>query len=173
MLPQFKFNERVAVEAILYILSKTNDRKIHHVMKILYFADRFHLERFGRFICGDRYIAMEHGPVPSDVYHIFQQQRGEIAELFPMAKKAIAMPQWALARPLREPDMDWLSPSEIQCIDESLAKYDRYNFLTLKDKSHDAAYKSVPLNGTMSLESIVDVIGNPEGLLEYLIDPNP
>jgi uncharacterized phage-associated protein len=38
----------------------------------MYFADRKHLEKYGRFICGDSYVAMKHGPVPSEIYDILK-----------------------------------------------------------------------------------------------------
>ena len=35
------------------------------VMKLIYFADRLHLRRYGRTITRDEYFAMQYGPVPS------------------------------------------------------------------------------------------------------------
>ena len=37
---------------------------------VLLFADKKHLERYGRFITGDTYSAMENGPVPSFAYDV-------------------------------------------------------------------------------------------------------
>jgi uncharacterized phage-associated protein len=34
-------------------------------LKLVYFADRYHLRRYGRLITNDNYLAMQHGPVPS------------------------------------------------------------------------------------------------------------
>jgi len=34
-------------------------------LKLVYFADRYHLRRFGRPITGDEYLAMPYGPVAS------------------------------------------------------------------------------------------------------------
>ncbi len=42
---------------------------------MMYFADRLHLERYGRFICGDSYVAMKNGPVPSFTYDILKARR--------------------------------------------------------------------------------------------------
>ncbi|MFB3902421.1 MAG: Panacea domain-containing protein [Acidobacteriota bacterium] len=33
--------------------------------KLLYFADKYHLTRYGRPVIGDQYVKMEYGPVPS------------------------------------------------------------------------------------------------------------
>ena len=65
MLKPFEFNEKVALEVILYIANKSQKPTFHHIAKLLYFADKSHLCQYGRFICGDNYIAMKNGPVPS------------------------------------------------------------------------------------------------------------
>jgi hypothetical protein len=54
--------------SILDLLEKTVQSTIHSVSKVLYFADKEHLEKYGRFICGDSCYAMKHGPVPSQIY---------------------------------------------------------------------------------------------------------
>lgn len=174
MLPQFKFDERVAVETILYILSKTKDPTFHHISKLLYFADLCHLKRYGRFICGDRYIAMQNGPVPSGVYDMLKDQRDSLEYLrFPIAEQAFRLVGNYTVKALRQPDLDWLSESEIECLDEAIAKYDHLGFEALTQLSHQGAWESADLNDSIRLEAIVEQIGNPPGLLEYLADPNP
>jgi len=52
-------------QAVAYIASKLPGREnMYKVLKVMYFADKLHLKRYGRVIFGDRYIAMKHGPVP-------------------------------------------------------------------------------------------------------------
>lgn len=65
---KFHFDPEKAVEVILYVASRVRDSGFHRVSKILYFADRDHLAMYGRFICGDSYVAMKNGPVPSGAY---------------------------------------------------------------------------------------------------------
>jgi len=57
-----RFDSEKALEAILYVASKAPIPDIYHVGKILYYADRFHLEAFGRLITGDQYNAMKVWP---------------------------------------------------------------------------------------------------------------
>jgi uncharacterized phage-associated protein len=42
--------------------------------KLMFLAEKYHLVRFGRPITGDRYHAMEDGPVPSFTYALFKKQ---------------------------------------------------------------------------------------------------
>ncbi|MCW7083120.1 Panacea domain-containing protein [Escherichia coli] len=67
-----RFDSEKALEAILYVASKAPIPDIYHVGKILYYADRFHLESFGRLITGDHYNAMKDGPVASNTYDIIK-----------------------------------------------------------------------------------------------------
>ncbi len=55
---KIRFDSEKALEAILYVASKAPVPDIYHVGKILYYADRAHLERYGRLITGDEYKAM-------------------------------------------------------------------------------------------------------------------
>lgn len=174
MLKPFTFNEKVAVEAILYIATHSQDPTFHHIAKLFYFADLCHLERYGRFICGDRYIAMKHGPVPSGVYDMLKAARnGEDYLHFQNLQVAFRVEGNHHVVALREPNVEWLSDSEIECLDEAISKYDRFDFGQLCRESHDAAWLSANDNDEISLEAIINRIGNPTGLLEHLQDPHP
>ncbi|MBI1852913.1 MAG: SocA family protein [Planctomycetes bacterium] len=62
----FRFDERKAVAAAAYLLKLADGEMPYlRLMKLLYIAERESLRRFNRPICGDRYVAMAHGPVLS------------------------------------------------------------------------------------------------------------
>ena len=69
---QIKFNKEKATHSILYVANKLERRDLHKIFKILYFAERKHMQDWGRPIIGDTYIAMDAGPVPSRVYDILK-----------------------------------------------------------------------------------------------------
>jgi uncharacterized phage-associated protein len=169
-----KFDPKTAVEAVLYIANKLSDPSFHRIAKLLYFADRLHLARYGRFICGDRYIAMQYGPVPSGVYELLKSVKnslrfpGEARQDQPFTIKA----KFTVS-PLRSPDLEWLSPSEVACLDEAIADYGNLSFAELTELSHDAAWRLTRVNEEIDIEAIVASIGNPDGLLEHLQNPNP
>lgn len=62
---RFSVDKEKTIEALLYIVTRYGEVGRFHALKTLYYADRAHLQRYGRPITGDRYIAMENGPVPS------------------------------------------------------------------------------------------------------------
>jgi len=68
-----KYNIKKFINCILFFAKRTNPKKlgILKLNKLLYYADFKHYKKYGRSITGDVYIKMEHGPVPSFSYNIF------------------------------------------------------------------------------------------------------
>lgn len=64
----FPFSHRKATQALNFFAQQAGGT-IHKLkaLKLVYFADRYHLRRFGRPITGDEYLAMPYGPVASSV----------------------------------------------------------------------------------------------------------
>src|SRR5947209_4648782 len=62
----FSFSHRKATQTLNFFARQAggslNKMK---ALKLVYFADRYHLRRFGRPVVGDEYLAMTYGPVPS------------------------------------------------------------------------------------------------------------
>lgn len=173
MINPFEFDAKVAIEAILFIANKSQAPTFHHIVKLLYFADRLHLQRYGRLICGDDYVAMKHGPVPSGIYDMLKAIRyGQTNDHFPELKSAFQVNDYTVI-PLRSPDLEWLSDSDVECLTEALSVYDNLSFNQLTDLSHDDAWQSADQDDFISLEALVSSVGNPNQLLEHLNNPHP
>jgi uncharacterized phage-associated protein len=67
----FSFSHRKATQALNF-LARQAGGSIHKLkaLKLVYFADRYHLRRYGRPVIGDEYLAMQYGPVPSNTKDI-------------------------------------------------------------------------------------------------------
>lgn len=65
-------NRNKAVQAVDYVAQRWPGVTQYYVCKIIYFADKAHCLDWGRTITGDRYVAMDHGPVPSRVYEMLK-----------------------------------------------------------------------------------------------------
>lgn len=174
MLKPFEFNEKVALEVILYIANKSQKPTFHHIAKLLYFADKLHLCQYGRFICGDNYIAMKNGPVPSHVYDMLKAVKSGYSCFTNIQLDTAFEVKWNHhVVPLRSADLEWLSDSDIECLDSAIQQYDKFDFGRLTALSHDEAWKSANEDDEISIEAIVKTIGNPSGLLEHLQNPYP
>jgi len=164
---RFQFDADKAIEVILYIAGKCPD--MYKSLKVLYLADKKHLEEYGRFICGDSYYKMDWGPVPSGAYDIVKDVQGtRKSSITEKARLAFVMKsnQYQL---LREPDVQKLSESDRECLDYTIEKYGNLTFNELKDISHDAAYNSVEhLNDFIPVEAIARQFKDGNIIIDYL-----
>ncbi|PID87980.1 MAG: hypothetical protein CSB06_02640 [Bacteroidia bacterium] len=163
------FNTEKTVNAVLYISHKLKRKDFHKIFKILYFADRNHISDYGRSITGDTYIAMNDGPVPSNLYDIFKSVRGDgyfkdkgkFSKLFKVVN-------WDLIQPLAAPDMKKLSKTDIRYLDNSLKEFGNLSWDEIREKSHDYAWRNTVKNSPISLENMVVETGNEESYVAYL-----
>lgn len=172
----FAFDPEKATEALLYVASKLprHNATFYIALKILYLADKIHLSRFGRFISGDSYIAMKHGPVPSGAYDIVKHVRGDGLFPFDHAAKSFAVDEESnQITPLREPDEGLFSDSDLECLNEMIEAYGDKPFSEIRAVSHDAAWDNADSNEMMSLTDIVKTLPDADRLLKHLSDPYP
>ncbi len=163
-----RFDAEKAIEVLLYIAASVPN--IYNALKVLYFADKEHLSRYGRLICGDSYVAMNKGPVPSGAYDLVKAARGDgccFAHLG--VTDAFQIRNWRTIVPRRAANLDVLSESERECLDEAIKRYGRMAFGRLMDISHEEeAFKSADENDFIPLEAIARSLPDGEQLLEYL-----
>jgi uncharacterized phage-associated protein len=176
----FDFDLETAIEVILYFakhLEILNNNDMYHIGKVLYFADRYHLEEYGSFICGDSYIAMRNGPVPSGVNQMLQSVSEEGKKNFQFTRIEIAHHTFHIDAnyviPLREPNLNLLSQSKCGCLDKSIKNYGAMSLTELRDLSRDEAYQSANINDVISIETIAATLRDGEDLIKYLKDPYP
>jgi len=154
----FVFNSKKAIEAILYIAASVEQPSFNRICKIMYFADKQHLEKYGRFICGDSYIAMKHGPVPSGMYDILK---------IDSAKQDFRVEDEFLVHPLRAAQFDYFSESDLECLKQA----SQLSFQQLSELSKDLSWQMVDENDYIKIEQIVATFSDAESLLDYLCEP--
>ena len=170
-LTPFRFDPITAVEVILYISTRVAEPTFYRISKIIYFADRAHLEKYGRLIYGDSYVAMKHGPGPSGIYDILKAVRGDsILDSTPFQDAFEVVGRYTV-RPLRDADPDCFSDSELECLDEAIETYGAKSFRELTELSHDEAWHAADENDIIELEYIAGTFEDAGDLLEHLSDP--
>ena len=164
------FDTEKAIEVVLYLAKNAPEPDIYHILKIIYFSDRKHLERYGRLLYGDCYVAMRHGPVPSTTYDIIKYVRGDgFFSFSDHARKSFEV-NGEKVSPLRKPYLDLLSESDIECLNEAIKEYGNLSFPELRRLSHDAAYKSAKENDVISIENIAKSLQDGDLLIKHLND---
>ena len=168
------FDADKALEVLAYTAGRAGT-DLYVTLKLLYLADKLHLERYGRFICGDWYSAMEYGPVPSHSYDIMKHARGDRpTSLAAHARDVLKIdPTSNAITVLREPNLDELSASDLECLDEPIGKYSRLGFGEIKKLTHDEAYHATSRNREIALEAIASTTGRAAELIQHVSDPHP
>lgn len=166
----FKFDQEKALSAVLYIAHEAEKAGFHKISKILFFADQKHLAKYGRPILGNDYIAMESGPVPSQVYDMLKAVRGDsyFSSNAKSLKEFFIVEEKYVVKPLKKADIDEFSDSDLECLNQSIEENKDLNFDELKEKSHKEAYHSVDLNNKIDIEDIAKEAGVNDEMLKYI-----
>lgn len=163
------FKEETAINALLYILAKLGGRcDIHKVSKIFYFADREHLSRYGRTITGDMYISMQYGPVPSKINDIMKAVRGD--SYFEYNTDKFRFVNRYIIELISESDTDFLSQSDIECLDYSIELCRYKSFDELTSFSHGLAWTKGCLQDGISYADMLTEIGDDQGYIDYVME---
>lgn len=167
------FNKDVTMNAVLYIVEKMGGKvDMHKVFKTLFFADMMHLSKYGRSITGDVYIAMEYGPVPSMTDDIFKAVRGDsyFSDKADDLKEYFHFHNLFTIQADKKCDTDWLSESDIECLDASINKCKDKTFAQLTLLSHGPAWQRTSHNREMSVKDILRENGDTEEYAEYIAE---
>lgn len=165
------FHYDTALNAILFVLESLGGKTdMHKLCKILYFADQRHLSLYGRSITGDTYIAMQYGPVPSNVDDILKAVRGDsyFARFAGELRQKITFDNRYIIRSLAAPDTDELSASDIECLTYATDLCRDLSFERLTEMSHGLAWNSTARDRAMSVEDIMREAGDEEEYVEYI-----
>lgn len=167
--------------AVLYILNKaggTLDK--YRIYKSLYFANKEHLNRYGRVITSDTFFALPLGPVPTKLANVLDfVQRGKALrivdkDLFLPLIASIAhcgfdAENYFTANEL--PDMDELSGSDIECLNIGLSKCIEQDFGKIKEESHDKAWQNASFKPNQKSIDILDMVDDSnQAMKEYVLD---
>lgn len=169
---RFEFDKEKGVAAALYVVQRLiachHAPDYHKIFKIFYFADQKHMARYGRPIFGDDYIAMKYGPVPSCLCDIFKAVKGENV-CFPAGEFAkFFSVEGYMVKALCDPDLDELSESDLECLDQSIAEYGPKSFDDLMRLSHKLAWDNADLNSRMSHRDIAKEAGATPEMISYM-----
>jgi len=167
---KFNFNKENAVAATLYILNKVGRIDFHKLFKILYFAEQKHLVLYGKPITGDEYIAMPDGPVPSVIYNILKsiREQSDFPLNFTDYNKIFSVEGRYFIQALMKADIDSLSESQMECLNESIDENQNLSFAQLRNKSHDIAWGNAATNYEIAFDDIAACGGANDTMLSYL-----
>ena len=112
-----RFNERKATQAAAYLLKRRGGQMSYlKLIKLLYWADREALARWGRPVTTDRHVSMNHGPVLSHVLDLVSD--GDAPGDDVIWGAAVSAPANYEVQLKADPGDDELSEAEIAVLEE-------------------------------------------------------
>ena len=149
---RFNINTQKAVESLLWVV-KRGESNIYNIMKILFAAEKYHLNAYGRPITGDKYVAMEFGTVPSWIFDATKLKRPSMG--FIKVDNTLMVD--------REPDLDYFSETDIEALEVGISEYAGKSFSEVLEKNHEEiawqkAYESRGNNNSADIlfEDMID-----------------
>ncbi len=135
---KYHMSYRKAIEAIVWLGDKKPGIDIFHIAKVLFYADKLHINKYARPIIGDAYKNMEYGPVPSGVRDLITKDEWLNPNDVDLFKKSVTVnkSRYPSIKSLRAPNLDYFSGTDIECLEESLAKYGEKSFNELVALTH-------------------------------------
>ena len=149
----FEYRFQKVLAALVYLASQP--KRVTHLdkykaIKLIFFADKNHLLRYGEPIFGDYYRALEHGPVPQqtlDRLNLLAENKIRGSDVQQMEKAlmfiTVAGHDWPVLVAQALPDMGHLSELERQALVDAVEKYGTKSFEVLKEASHTPAWHKV------------------------------
>jgi len=168
---QFDFDADKALAATAYLAGHTGE-SMYPIFKMLYLVDRLHLERYGRPVTGDRYVAMKEGPAPSAIYDCMKVLRGDRQfSTCPNAEAFLEVnPRTHDVSVRKMPEMDVMSATDMECLEAIIEAYKTRGSKYVVEQSHDEAWKATSKNRFMDIMTIAATLKDGPVLTQHLAE---
>ena len=136
---------------VLYIIQNSSPerRDVYSIVKTAFYAQQSQLAQSGVPLFKDEICALPFGPVPSDIYHILKIARGDQSEIeFHKTDGLIEIAEAIgfdseVFFPKENPDMDYLSKSDVDAIDSAIKRVAEMSFDDIVKDTHSEEWNRV------------------------------
>jgi len=133
----FPFSHRKTTQALNFFARKAGGSLSKlKALKLVYFADRYHLRRYGRPITGDEYLAMPYGPVASGAKDLAEMSGFLGEDERDYGAQYLAPVDGNSYRSLADVDERTLSESDLTALAWAWDKFGRMGQFDLADLTH-------------------------------------
>jgi hypothetical protein len=145
-----------ALEVIVWLANRRPHMDIYHAVKCAFYADKYHINEYGRPIAGDHYVADTYGPLGQAVYGLIKGDPFEILALGGNGDLPFKLGQKWRIKATREANTNRLSHSDVEALEWAVNNYADKTFDELVDESHEEAAYIAAIGGTMRYEDLLD-----------------
>jgi uncharacterized phage-associated protein len=129
---------RKIVQALVW-LCKHSDGKMNKMkaLKLLFFADRYHVRKYGRLLSSDNYVAMGYGPVGSTTRDVLEENEITLSKDFlDYAGRYIQSKTYDFSC-FHDVDYDEFSRSDLEALEFAIGTFSKFDQYELADITHD------------------------------------
>lgn len=126
------------IQALFYLAAKLGKcvSKLQF-LKLMYFADKLHLIKYGRTITGDRFVAMSLGTLGSTTYDVLKDNVSDSDKRkFNSLFNKIGPDNFQVKKKLSEVSLDWLSATNKQVLTSIVEEFGKEDAIALSNYSH-------------------------------------
>lgn len=165
---------------VLYILRNCSvhvSRNVYYIVKAAFVAQQKHLTKYLCPLYEDKITALQFGPVPSNIYDALKIARGDANAMYFHRNDDLHLVYDAISfsdeifSATEEPDMNYLSASAIECINDALKEVSSMTFDEIVNATHGEewtrAYNN-PGSKQMNYLAIAKEGGMDESSFSYL-----
>lgn len=136
---KYRINYEKAIETIVWLANKRPGIDIYHIAKVLYYADKLHVNRYARPVLGDTYTCMQFGPVPSGVRDLITSNSWLNPEHLASVEESFTVGQdrFSSINAKRKPEMKYFSKTDQECLQEAFDNCIDKSFEELVEITHN------------------------------------
>ena len=135
--PRYIPNAAKALEVILWIVQRRPGIDVYHLVKATFFADKYHLNRYGRPITADSYFAAPWGPLPQVVYNLLKRDPIEMIALESNGELPFRVDAKHRVYGDREANLRRLSVTDVEALEFGVRHVEDRSFEEIYLETHD------------------------------------
>jgi hypothetical protein len=145
-----------ALEVLLWLANAKPGIDIYHLVKAAFYADKYHLNKYGRPITGDDYVADRYGPLAQCLYGLLTDNPLEMIALGINGRLPFAIQSPWRVVPDRSANTRILSESDVEALSHGLHQVEGLTFEELVSMTHEEKAYIEANGGRMRFEDLLD-----------------
>lgn len=133
-------NVRKILNVILWLTNERPGMDMYWILKVIFLAEKWHLNTYGRPIAGETYLSMDHGPVAETAYGILRRQpqfRDALGGAeFPFTVESDDRGRNVCVFPSHPAELSEFSNSELKALRKAQETYGHLSFDALRALTH-------------------------------------
>ncbi len=156
MVARYPIRTGKVVEIIVWLAVASPDIDIYHLVKAAFYADKYHLNKYGRPVAGDDYQADTYGPLGQCIYRLLTNDPIEMLALGGNGVLPFKLgDRWRVIAD-REANTRILSASDVEALRRGLDVVEPHTFDELVEMTHEEGAYIAADGGRMKYEDMLD-----------------